>query len=127
MWRGVSIFLSGLLYLASGTAGGEPEKDIITLSISAPVKLPLLGRGSRLKLTILSISNPDMASFGLIVRRSNKTEIGRIAIFPANRIGDYYLPLNSLRENEALEVEIDPISKHAPVEIQMTVTLIDED
>ncbi len=124
MWRGVPTFISGLLLLFSGISNSEPESDVITLTFSAPVKLPLLGRGSRLKLAILSIDNPRMTAFGLIVRRSDKTELGRIAIFPADRIGDFYLPLDSLHGNEILEVELDPVSKHAQVEIQMTVTRI---
>ena len=42
-----------------------------------------------------AIENPGMTPFGIVIKLADGNEIGRFAVFPADRTGDYFLSLKA--------------------------------
>ncbi len=128
-WR---ILAAAVLYGAaivgaavSHAGGGEG----LRLSLDAPqVKTEIQAKPDAarqvLHIRIGAIENPSLTPFGIVVGLPDGHEIGRFAIFPADRTGDYFLSLKpeeraALTETDgALTLEIDLIGKpDAPLEV----------
>ncbi len=98
----------------------DPEQHQLTMTEA--VEARVVGSGPVIKLSILAIDNADLVPFGVIVARIDGTEIGRIAVFPADQTGDYFLPLAVPLPDSQLRLAIDAFGGASDITLTFTVT-----
>lgn len=103
------ILAAAVLYgaaVAYAGGGGDGEGGGVLLTTDNPqmqveARAAPEGAAAVLQVRIGAIQNPSLTPFGIVVRLADGQEIGRFAIFPADRTGDYFLSLKPA-EREAL-------------------------
>ena len=112
----VAAALYGAAVAYAGGGGG------VRLTPDSPqVEAQALGAGEQapnvLQVRIGAIDNPSLTPFGIVVSLAGGREIGRFAIFPADRTGDYFLSLKPAEQaalaqsGGALVLSIDRIGE----------------
>ena len=112
----VAAALYGAAVAYAGGGGG------VRLTLDSPqVEAQALGAGEPaptvLQVRIGAIDNPSLTPFGIVVSLAGGREIGRFAIFPADRTGDYFLSLKPAEQaalaqsGGALVLSIDRIGE----------------
>lgn len=107
---------AAIAYTAAEAFAGGDNALRMTLEaprMEAPVQGAAEGGDSALQVRVGAVENPSLTPFGIIVRLPDGREIGRFALFPADRTGDYYLSLRpeeqaALSEDGRVILEIDP-------------------
>ena len=115
----VAAALYGAAVAYAGGAGGlrltleSPQVEAQALNAQGSVG------ASVLQVRIGAIENPSLTPFGIAVHLPDGQEIGRFAIFPADRTGDYFLSLKPAEQaalaagDGALLLAIDRIGEPA--------------
>lgn len=131
------ILAAAVLYgavIASAAVSYAGGADALRLSLEAPqvtAEIQVRPDATRhvLHIRIGAIENPSLTPFGIVARLPDGHEIGRFAVFPADRTGDYFLSLKpderaALAKNSgALTLEIDWIGKPDP-SLSVTVDFV---
>lgn len=119
-WGLRGIVAAAALYAAAVAYAGGDSSVRLTLDLprtTVALQQPVRQQATALQVRVGSIDNPGMTPFGVVIRLADGNEIGRFAVFPADRTGDYFL---SLRPEEsavlavpgaALTLELDLIGK----------------
>lgn len=116
------ILVAAALYgaaVANAGGGGGLRLTLDNPQVQAQALAAPESANAVLQVRIGAIENPSMTPFGIVVRLADGQEIGRFAIFPADRTGDYFLSLKPAEQatlatgDGALMLAIDLIGEPA--------------
>ena len=116
------IVVAAALYgaaVANAGGGGGLRLTLDNPQVQAQALAAPESANAVLQVRIGAIENPSMTPFGIVVRLADGQEIGRFAIFPADRTGDYFLSLKPAEQaalaasGGALLLAIDRIGEPA--------------
>ena len=102
-WGLRGIVAAAVLYAAAvayagGNNAGEHNMARLTLGVprtTVALQEPSPEQAAALQVRVGAIENPGMTPFGIVIKLADGNEIGRFAVFPADRTGDYFLSLKA--------------------------------